>query len=137
MKPIGLVPELAVSNLRKSLDFYRDLLGFTVVYSREEENFAYLQLGNAEIMLDQIGSTRTWETDKLDHPFGRGVNFQIEVENIDGLYQKLQTQNISIFLSVEDKWYRKNDKLLGQRQFAAQDPDGYLLRFYQDLGTKE
>lgn len=137
MKPIGLVPELAVSNLKNSLEFYQGLLGFEVMYSREEENFAYLKLGNAELMLDQIGSGRTWETGKFEHPLGRGVNLQIEVENIEQIHHKVQSNNIPVFLPIEDKWYRKNDSLVGQRQFAVQDPDGYLLRFYQGLSSKE
>jgi hypothetical protein len=36
-----------------------------------------------------------------------------------------------------EKWYRAGDRELGQRQFLVQDPDGYLLRFCQDLGERE
>jgi hypothetical protein len=35
---------------------------------------------------------------------------------------------------VEDAWYRANDRYLGNRQFLVQDPDGYLRRFFEDLG---
>ena len=38
---------------------------------------------------------------------------------------------------MEEKWYRKNDKEVGHKQFLVQDPDGYLLRFFQDLGIRE
>lgn len=34
---------------------------------------------------------------------------------------------------MEEKWYRATDKELGNKQFLVQDPDGYLLRFFQDL----
>lgn len=38
---------------------------------------------------------------------------------------------------IEENWYRQDDKLLGNKEFLIQDPDGYLLRFYKDLGEKE
>jgi lactoylglutathione lyase len=41
-----------------------------------------------------------------------------------------------ILLPLEERWYRRGDVLLGQRQFVVQDPDGYLLRFCQDLGSR-
>jgi hypothetical protein len=37
---------------------------------------------------------------------------------------------------VEEKWYRVNDQETGNKQFLVQDPDGYLLRFFEDLGIK-
>jgi hypothetical protein len=37
---------------------------------------------------------------------------------------------------MEEKWYRMNDSKVGNRQFIVLDPDGYLLRFVQDLGER-
>ena len=37
---------------------------------------------------------------------------------------------------IEENWYRQDDKLLGNKEFLVQDPDGYLIRFSQDLGEK-
>jgi hypothetical protein len=42
----------------------------------------------------------------------------------------------TIFLSLEEKWYRRGDMLLGCRQFIVQDPDGYLLRLSRSIGSK-
>ena len=42
-----------------------------------------------------------------------------------------------IYKPIYEKWYRVNDYYLyGHRQFLIQDPDGYLLRFFQELGTR-
>ena len=38
----GLSPELLVSDLARSLEFWRDLCGFSIAYERAEERFAYL-----------------------------------------------------------------------------------------------
>jgi len=132
-----LVPELYVTNFKKSLAFYTKILNFHIDYQRKEEGFAFLSLGKTQIMIDEIGQSRTWHTAKFEYPLGRGINFQIKVDNIESLYQKLQQHTIPIFLKLDEKWYRKNNKEVGSKQFLLQDPDGYLLRFSQDLGERE
>jgi catechol 2,3-dioxygenase-like lactoylglutathione lyase family enzyme len=136
IKSNALVPELSVSDFGESLTFYTKVLGFTVAYIREEEGFAFLVLGEAQIMIDEIGKGRTWETGDFEYPLGRGINFQIEVESIDPLLKKLKENNINLYLDVEKKWYRKDDIEVGNKQFLIQDPDGYLLRFTEDLGER-
>ena len=131
-----LVPELSITDFKKSLDFYTRILGFSIEYQREDEGFAYLSLGAAQIMIDQIGKGRTWQTGEMKYPLGQGVNFQIRVDSIDEIISSLEKENIQLFLDVEEKWYRKNDREVGNRQFLVQDPDGYLLRFFEDLGEK-
>ena len=68
----ALIPELAVSNCKASLAFYRDILGFYVVYERIDEGFAFLELGNAQLMLDEIGQGRTFENPSIpfEKPLG-------------------------------------------------------------------
>ncbi len=136
MKSIGLVPELYVTDLNQSLDVYRSHLEFDILYERKDENFAYLKRENAELMLEQIATSRDWISGDLRRPFGQGINLQIEVSDIDTLYQKARRNSVKIFRDMEEKWYRRDDVFLGNRQFIVQDPDGYLLRFYQDLGTR-
>jgi catechol 2,3-dioxygenase-like lactoylglutathione lyase family enzyme len=136
MKSIGLVPELAVRDLKIALDFYLNLLGFEILYDRPESLFAYLKQENAEIMLHQFGQGRDFITKDFEYPLGRGVNFQIEVTNVDLIYNRLIENEIKIFLPMEEKWYRKNNQEVGNRQFCVQDPDGYLLRFFTDLGKR-
>ena len=131
-----LTPELSVQDFKKSLDFYTRILGFSVEYQREEEGFAMLRLGETQIMIDQIDKGRTWQTGEFDYPLGRGINFQIQVEDVDGIISNLKKENIKLFLGLEEKWYRKNDTQVGNRQFIVQDPDGYLLRFFEVLGER-
>lgn len=133
-----LVPELTVSDYAASVAFYRDLLGFSVRYERPEEGFGFLELGAAQVMLDQADKGRTFAVDGavLDKPFGRGVNFQIEVEAVSPMLARLAEADVALYLPLEDKWYRADDMERGNRQFAVADPDGYLLRFFEDLGHR-
>ncbi len=138
MKSNSLVPELAITNYEKSLVFYTKILGFTIEYQRVDEGFAYLSLGESQIMIDQIGKTRTWRTGEFEYPLGRGINLQIKVvESIELLLQRLSQNNIPLFMEPEEKWYRKEDYEVGNKQFLVQDPDGYLLRFFEDLGRRD
>ena len=134
----ALVPELYCSNFSSSLHFYAEKIGFEILYSREEEKFAYLKLGNAELMIEEPNENgdRVWWTGQAEKPYGRGINFQIEVEDVDQLFNRISQYKIPLFLEMENKWYRKGNHEVGNRQFIVQDPDGYLLRFYSSLGVK-
>ena len=132
----ALVPELSVVNLAHSVDFYTRILGFTIAYQRIEEGFAYLIRGEVHLMLDAIDIGRTWKTAELTYPFGRGVNLQIEVESLAPLLLQLQSAHTLLFLEVEERWYRKDAREVGQKQIVVQDPDGYLLRFFEPLGER-
>lgn len=133
-----MIPEFDVFNLEKSLNFYTKLIGFHIEYDRKEDKFAFLQLENVQIMLQEIDiENNKWGTGKLEYPLGVGINFQIEVPNINEIYTRLKKTNYKIFVEIEDHWYRKENTLLGCREFLVQDPNGYLLRFSQDLGEKE
>ncbi len=130
-----LVPELYVTDLRRSLAFYVDLLGFTVRYERPEERFAYLERGGAELMLEEpVG--RTFLLAPLEAPYGRGMNLQIEVEDATAIADAIASAGLPFLLPVEDRWYRRDDDLVGRRQFVVADPDGYLMRCSQDIGTR-
>lgn len=125
----ALIPELAVRDCAASLRFYRDILGFAVVYERPEEGFAFLQLGAAQLMLDQIGAGRTFGGIGADAPLGQGLNLQITVVALDPMLTALAEAGIALLLPPEVRSYRRGESALLQRQFVVADPDGYLLRF--------
>jgi len=127
----ALIPELSVSNFKGSLAFYK-ALGFKLEYERE--GFAFLSLGRAQLMIGQRNGV--WETGKLEKPLGRGINFQIEVRDIRPLLAVLKKMGHTLYQAPRDNWYRVGRKELGNREFLVQDPDGYLLRFAQDLGER-
>jgi catechol 2,3-dioxygenase-like lactoylglutathione lyase family enzyme len=132
-----LIPELEVEDLDRSLVFYTGIIGFTVLYARHEERFVFLELEGANLMLEEAaGPGRRFHTAPLEHPFGRGVNFQIQVANADDLYARVLAAQSHVVLPMEERWYRRNDHEVGNRQFVVADPDGYALRFFTDLGQR-
>lgn len=137
MKEPAIIPELACRDYQKSYAFYTDVLGFNTLYTREDEGFAMIEHNGSQIMIDEIGQSRTWETGALEYPLGRGINFQIQVESVEPLYQSMKDKGYSIFLELEEKWYRIDNNETGNKQFCVLDPDGYLLRFFEDLGERK
>ncbi len=138
MKWNQMLPEFDVFDLNDSLEFYVKLIGFNIVYDRKEDRFAFLQLENVQLMIQEIDQkSNKWGTGKLEYPLGVGINFQIDVSNIDEIYNRLKRENYKIFVDMEDHWYRKDNVLMGCREFLVQDPNGYLLRFSQDLEDKK
>lgn len=132
----ALLPELSVSDLSKSLHFYHDVLGFTIEYRRSDPPFVFLSYQGSQIMLQQAHTGTDWDTGALIYPYGRGINFQIETSEVAELLEKLKTADYPLFRPMVDSWYRENDVEHGCREFLVQDPDGYVLRFSQDLGER-
>ena len=137
MKWNQMIPEFDVFDINESIYFYVDLVGFSIIYERKEDKFVFIQLEDVQIMLQEINKKENkWQTAKLEYPLGRGINFQIDVKNIDKVYNKLKENNYKIFVDIEDHWYGKDDILMGCREFLVQDPNGYVLRFSEDLEEK-
>ncbi len=132
-----LVPELHCSDIEKSVAFYTETLGFTVAYARPEERFAYLEREGAQLMVIQPEpGGGIWRTGELIAPYGRGINLQIRATDARTLLAALEARGWPIFWPLEEVWYRRDETMLGNRQFLVQDPDGYLLRFYENLGSR-
>lgn len=136
MKFNKLIPELSVTNLEKSLEFYKTI-GFKIEYERKENKFVFLSLEEIQFMIQEITGDDKWEVAPLVYPFGNGINFQLEVEDATAIYDKLKNNNYKIIFDMEENWYRQDNKLLGNKEFLVQDPDGYLLRISEDLGEKK
>lgn len=131
-----IIPELSVTNLENSLKFYK-IAGFKIEYERAENKFVFLSLGEIQFMLQEITDNDKWDIAPLKHPFGNGINFQLEVDNVEKIYTNFKNNNYKITFEIEENWYRQDNRLLGNKEFLIQDPDGYLIRFSEDLGVKD
>lgn len=121
-----LIPELSVSDINKSRDFYLSL-GFSVVYERVDDKFCFLELDGNQLMIEEVNDN--WNVGKLEYPFGRGINISMEVENIDKLYELVKKKQYPFFRDMQIDSYQVGDKVYHDKQFLIQDLDGYLLRF--------
>lgn len=127
MKFNSLIPELSVINIEESKKFYIDILGFKLEYERVEDKFAFLSLGDIQIMIEEVNGY--WNTGELVYPFGRGINFEMKVPNVDEIRDKLVKNNIELFRDITISEYESNGRIIVQKEFLVQDINGYLLRF--------
>ena len=90
-------------------------------------------------MLEEAGGPgRRFHAAPLEFPLGRGMNLQIKVADVDALYADVRRSGLIIHIPLEERWYRQDqaEAEAGNRQFVVADPDGYLLRFFSDLGRR-
>ena len=130
-----MVPELTCTDFKKSLKFYVDIIGFEIVNRRTEPCFAYLNLNDVQIMIQEFHSSG-WNVAELEYPFGRGINLQMEFDDINEIYASLKNNNYPFFRDIKETWYQVGDNEDGQLEFLVLDPDGYLLRFTKYLGSR-
>lgn len=126
MKFNSLIPELSVSNISMSKEFYLSL-GFEVKYERVEDKFCFLQLENNQIMIQE--NNGVWATEDVSYPYGRGINISMAVSDVSSMYDRLKKKGLKLFLDLEVHSYRVDDIEYKDMEFLIQDPDGYLLRF--------
>jgi len=124
-----LIPELSVSDINKSKDFYLSL-GFSVVYERIDDKFCFLELDGNQIMIEEVNEN--WNVGELEYPFGRGINISMEVADIDKLYGFVKEKQYPFFRDMQIDSYQVGDRVYYDKQFLIQDLDGYLLRFISE-----
>lgn len=135
MNFLPILAEFAVTNFSKSLNFYIDIIGFNIEYQRVNPNFAFLSYNGSQIMIQELGPGEK-EVEKLEYPFGRGVNFQIDTKSVQSIINSLNKNNYPLKRGIKDSWYEAGNRTFGCREILVMDPDGYLLRFSEELGEK-
>jgi catechol 2,3-dioxygenase-like lactoylglutathione lyase family enzyme len=114
-----VVPEIAVSDMQRSLEFYSSL-GFLKdnegIVDDKGSQWYSLALGDAALWLIREDVLEDLDPDEER---GNGVNIYVTVDDVDAVYEKLKPEAM-IVKDIETLWY-------GLRQFSVSDPDGYLL----------
>lgn len=121
-----LTPNLIVSNVERSLAFYRDVLGFSVEVTVPDAPplvFASMQSGSVEIFLNAPEPATAEYPAFKDRPIGGTLTLFIEVGDIVAAYDSLK-ERVKVVMPFEKKWY-------GSTEFAFEDPDGYVITFAQ------
>lgn len=122
-----LIPELSVTDIKRTREFYVDVLGFKICYERPEDKFIFVEKDGNQLMLEQVNGN--WNVGELVYPFGRGINFEMTISDTDTVYERIKKAGLKLFREMEVKDYECGNEIVHQKQFLIQDPDGYLLRF--------
>lgn len=127
MKFTDVTPNLIVSDIDRSLAFYRDVLGFSVTATVPDAApfvFVWLQRDDVNVFLNTVGSVKELPA-LAARPIG-GTNtlfMMIEAgspsEGIDALFDLVKSK-ARVVMPLKDQFY-------GMREFGIEDPDGYVI----------
>ena len=106
---------LEVNNLEESVEFYRDVLGFSLESDNRDAQppIASVRSGSLRITLVQQIETMLKR--------GRGVHFVLGVSDVDAFHETLKAREVQVTEPRDEGW--------GGRFVSLQDPDGYRLFF--------
>ena len=108
---------LNVRNVRRSLEFYSDVLGMKLEWMPDDQN-AYLTSGQDNVALHQLPEESEIAPAQLVHHIGFVVR---RPEDVDSWADRIRMHGIT--LAAEPKTHRD-----GARSFYFHDPDGLLIQ---------
>ena len=127
-----IIPELAVTDIEASLQFYT-MLGF------EKDNEGIVDEKGAQWYSLALGEGSLWlirgdvVPDLIESAQrGNGVSIYVAVDDIDDLYNRVSDAGLlmNIVKPIETAWY-------GLRQFTMLDPDGYTVTLNMAVAAED
>jgi catechol 2,3-dioxygenase-like lactoylglutathione lyase family enzyme len=110
-RPESLIPILYSESVRRSVNYYKDVLGFEEAWEWDNPaTFGGVNWGNIRIFFckqDQ-GKPGTW--------------LCINMENVDEYYDFIKDRGAKILSTPENMPWQ-------MREMLVQDPDGHIIRF--------
>jgi uncharacterized glyoxalase superfamily protein PhnB len=138
MKLNKLTPNFAVADIRQTVRFYRDNLGFELIMAvpvaqdgverqlldGKEYVYAMMRKDGVELMFQRSDSFREDVALAGDTPVGASVSFYMEGEGIDDFHAGLETKGAQV-TGINRTWY-------GVKEFYLKDNNGYVLGFAEE-----
>jgi len=124
-----LTPNLVVASVERSLAFYIDTLGFARGMTVPDESpfvFASVTSGPVEIFFNDIAAAIREYPAFAGKPIGTTGTMFIELEGVDALHGRIKAA-VKIVMPLVTQFY-------GTREFAIEDPDGYVITFAERIG---
>jgi predicted enzyme related to lactoylglutathione lyase len=114
----GLTCSMQVSNLDKSMAWYRDVLGFKVLYKVDDMGWGEM---STEVARVNVG------LGQVEKPLVGGTKLTFGVKDIDKSRKLLEQKGV--------KFDGPTQEIPGMVKLATFfDPDGNIVMFYQSLG---
>ena len=121
-----LSPTLAVRDMKKTIEFYTNSLGFKLGMcfpTPQNPEYADMSKDGMVLMFIPAQNIGIGGQEKL----GIGVNLYLQIDgDIDKYYQEIKQKGVKIAADIKDEPF-------GIRDFSVEDSDGYKLTFNQTL----
>ncbi len=136
----GATPYFEVFDMNASLAFYRDVLGFEVLFASPEMETAegrfshFVRLGRdgVDLMLNTTYDSNERPPARTEARWAgcRHVALYIDCPHVEALYTEMAARGLRAAPPAPTRY--------GYLAFSAQDPDGYRINFHTPLkGTPE
>ncbi|HZJ59058.1 MAG TPA: VOC family protein [Chitinophagaceae bacterium] len=114
-------PQLLVSDLDSSMEFYTEKLGFDVDF-RYEDFYSGIIKEGCSIHLKLGNPVREERQNKRDN---EDLDIVFSVQGIEDLYEEYSARSVEFTQPLRDMAYGK--------EFYVADPDGYILGFLEEV----
>jgi catechol 2,3-dioxygenase-like lactoylglutathione lyase family enzyme len=124
----GIAPFFIVKDVPAAMAFYRDRLGFDIVFQGPSDDdifFGIVRRDAAMILLKEIGVD---PVPNYTRDIKKGIarwDAYVDVPDPDALAAEFSSRNVEFFKTIQDS--ENGDD--GLRGFEVQDADGYVLFF--------
>jgi len=122
----SLTPNIMAIHLNRTVEFYRDVLGFTLTASVPQEGryeWAAMRRDDVEIMFQARRSLASEIPSLESVPIGGSLTFYIRVNDVRDLYAAIRDR-VTIVQDLHETFYHSHE-------FAIRDCNGYILVFAQ------
>lgn len=122
----SLSPNLMVTDVNLTLDFYVNVLGFAKIATVPDSgklDWAMVQNGALTFMFQEKKNIKTEYSQLEKFEQGGGLTFYINVTNVQELYESIKGK-VKIAKEMHKTFY-------GATDFAIEDNNGYILTFSQ------
>ena len=122
---VNMTTNLMVESVVRSIEFYRGVLGFSVVASvpgkNHELQFAILSKDNLMLMVQERNNLIEEYPILATEEIQPSITLYITIENFEDYYAATK-ESCPIYAEPHTTFY-------GAKEFAVTDPDGYVLTF--------
>ena len=127
----GVIPSIRARDPQRLVEFYDQVLGFTVLRQSDETGNSAVELGDARLMIEPVEAV-FYSPAYNEAIRGRAGeqgphSLYIESEDLDALYERAQASGAVVVDAIAERPW-------GQREFTIEDPEGNWLTFWNAGG---
>ena len=124
----SLTPNLMVNDVEETIEYYTDVLGFTLLMTVPETgklDWAMVKRNDVVLMFQTTKSLKEGVPRLAGEKPGGGLTFYIKVDRITEIHEELFNNEVEIISDLESTFYNTIE-------FSIADINGYVLTFSEE-----
>ncbi len=124
----SLTPNLMVNDVEETIEYYTDILGFTLLMTVPETgslDWAMVKRNDVVMMFQSTKSLKKGVPRLQGEKPGGGLTFYIKVDRVTEIHEELFNNEVEIISDLDSTFYNTIE-------FSVVDNNGYILTFSED-----